>query len=93
MATCNQFGLPVNDLGSEKIFDDSIEVFTFGRPPVCIELIVKVSGFEFNDIYKNAKILSPDGFPVKVVSYTDLVIMKNKAGRPKDIDDLNNISE
>lgn len=37
--------------------------------------------------------MQPDGFPVRLISFTDLVRMKKIAGRPKDLDDLDNIKE
>jgi predicted nucleotidyltransferase len=90
---CAEFGLMTTDLTTDKFNDPETEVFTFGRPPVCIELLIKVQGFEFDEAYKNAVIMEPDGYPVKVVSFPDLVKLKTNAGRPKDLDDLNNISE
>ena len=90
---CHEFGLPTNDLTKEKFENPDIEVFTFGKPPVCIELIIRISGIEFEDIDKNYVIMEPDGFPVRVVSYPDLVIMKKRASRPKDLDDLYNIKD
>jgi hypothetical protein len=88
---CNEFGLPSGDLSKENFADNNIEVFTFGRPPVSIELLIRIKGFEFDAAYANSIIMSPDGFPVRVVSYPDLVKMKINAGRPKDLDDLDNI--
>lgn len=89
---CREFGLYLNDLTKEKFEDPEIEVFTFGRPPISIELLIRIKGIEFDDASKNHVILQPDGFPIRVVSFPDLVKMKKNAGRPKDLDDLNNIS-
>lgn len=88
-----EFGLPTGDLTKEKFENPSIEVFTFGKPPVSIELIIRISGSEFEEVNNNCVIMEPDGFPIRVVSYADLVKMKKNAGRPKDLDDLNNIGE
>lgn len=90
---CREFGLPTGDLIKEKFENPAIEVFTFGKPPVCIELIIRISGIEFEEVNENHVILEPDGFPVRVVSYPDLVKMKKNASRPKDLDDLNNIKD
>lgn len=89
---CREFGLYLNDLTQEKFEDPEIEVFTFGRPPISIELLIRIKGIEFDDASKNHVILQPDGFPIRVVSFPDLVKMKKNAGRPKDLDNLNNIS-
>jgi hypothetical protein len=53
-----QFGMPVFDMTKENfLHHPSWDVFTFGTPPVAI----------------------------------DLIIAKRKAGRPKDLDDLENL--
>jgi len=88
---CRDFGLPTDNLTSEKFDNPAIEVFTFGRPPVCIELIIRIKGTDFNEGYESSIITEPDGFPVRMISYAYLVEMKTKAGRPKDLDDLSNI--
>lgn len=90
---CNEFGLMTSDLTAEKFSNPEIEVFTFGRPPVCLELLIRVNGIEFEEAFKNSVIMEPDGFEVHVVSFPDLVKMKQNAGRPKDLDDLNNIKD
>lgn len=88
---CHAFGLHTTDLSQQKFNNPAVEVFTFGRPPVCIEILIRIKGIEFSDVKKNFVVMKPDGYPVKVVSYYDLVRMKKNAGRPKDLDDLNNI--
>lgn len=90
---CRDFGLPTDDLTKEKFENPAIEVFTFGRPPICIELIIRIKGADFGDGYRSSVIMEPDGFPVRMISYDYLVRMKKKAGRPKDLDDLSNIRE
>lgn len=93
IAACIEFGLPTNDLTREKFENEEIEVFTFGKPPVCIELLIRIKGTDFDAMNQSSVILRPDGFPVRVVSYEDLVKLKKNAGRPKDLDDLNNIKK
>ncbi len=89
---CHEFGLPIADLTSEKFNDPEVEVFTYGRKPVCIELLIRIKGIAFEEAENNFVIMKPDGYPVRVVSFPDLVKMKKKANRPKDLDDLDNIS-
>ena len=46
-----QFKMPLFDMTQERFLNDpNIDVFTFGRPPVCIDIITKLSGLEFNDV-------------------------------------------
>lgn len=37
--------------------------------------------------------MNPDGYPVKVVGFPDLVLQKKNTNRPKDLDDPDNISD
>lgn len=90
---CHEFGLMTKDLTVEKFNDENVEVFTFGRPPICIEILIRIQGIEFDEAMINAVVLEPDGYPVKIVSFPDLVRMKKNANRPKDLDDLENISD
>jgi hypothetical protein len=56
-----------------------------------IEILIRIKGIEFYEAFLNSIILEPDGYPLRVVNYHDLMKMKKNAGRPKDLDDLNNI--
>jgi len=40
--------MPVFDMTEKKILDDkTIDVFSFGRPPVSIDIITSLKGLEF----------------------------------------------
>jgi hypothetical protein len=50
-----RFGMPVFDMTlSNFINNHALDVFTFGRPPVAIDLITHVDGLEFNEAYINS---------------------------------------
>jgi hypothetical protein len=90
----NDFGLPISAIGkTDFLSNNEMEVFSFGRQPVALDLLVKVKGLEFAEAYRNSVIMNPDGFPIRVVSYWDLVRLKKAAARNKDLDDLANIKE
>ena len=43
------FGLMIEDLTELNfLYDDQIDVFTFGRPPVSIDIMKKVKGLDFD---------------------------------------------
>lgn len=88
------FGLPISTIPLEDfLHNEELEVYSFGRQPVAIDLLVKVKGLTFKEAYPNSIIMSPDGFPVRVVGYWDLVKLKKAAGRNKDLDDLVHVKE
>lgn len=90
-----RFGLPIFDMTAEKFLKTAdYDVFTFGRPPVCIEILTKVKGLTFQDAYPLAEWFEIDEIlAVRAVRFADLIAAKKAAGRPKDLDDLENLLE
>jgi hypothetical protein len=86
------FGMPVFDM-SEKAFlyNEELNVFTFGRPPSSIDIMVAVKGLNFEDCYQNAVHFEEDGLPIRTIYINDLIIAKKASGRAKDINDLENL--
>jgi predicted nucleotidyltransferase len=88
-----QFKMPLMGLTKEKFMNDSeFDVFTYGRPPVCIDIMTSVKGLNFNEAFSNSKVLTVDAIDVKIIDYHDLITAKKACGRHKDIDDIENIS-
>jgi hypothetical protein len=88
----DDFGMPVFDMNEINFLrHPSWDVFTYGRPPVAIDVMVKVKGLDFENSYKNAIIFEDEGLKIKTIHFNDLIIAKKSAGRPKDLDDLQNL--
>lgn len=88
-----EFGMPVFDMTEENFLSHpSWDVFTFGVPPVAIDIMVKVKGLDFNSCYNNAVIFEDDDILIRTIHKTDLIQAKQSSRRPKDLDDLENIS-
>ena len=86
---CLEFGLPTNDLTEQNFLEnEDLDVFTFGRPPVCIDIMNKLKGVAFSDAFQNSVIMEVDGGPVRVIAKNDLIKAKLSSNRPKDQDDL-----
>lgn len=86
----DRFGMGMFGM-EEKVFVESQQynVFTFGRPPVCIEILTAVSGLEFKEAHKNARTVEYDeGLYVPLIDLPDLVRNKRSSNRPKDLDDI-----
>lgn len=87
-----QFGMSVFDMTEDNFLNHPTwDVFSFGVPPVCIDIMIDVKGLNFNDCYTNSQIFIDDELQVRVLSMNDLLEAKKKANRPKDIDDINNL--
>ena len=90
----HEFGMAVFDM-TEKNFlhNESFDVFTFGRPPVCIDIMKKVKGLDFESAYQHSAFVETDGFSIRLVDYRDLIKAKMAAGRAKDINDIENLTD
>lgn len=88
------FGMPVFDMSEENFLHHPVwDVFTFGIPPVAIDLMVKLEGLEFACVYSRAVSYNEDGLEIKTIHKNDLIAAKRISGRPKDVDDLQHLDK
>lgn len=88
------FKMPVFDMTEDAFLNHPTwDVFTFGSPPVCIDILVKVKGLDFDESFKMAPVFEDDDLSVKTIHLNDLIKAKKSAGRPRDIDDINNLAK
>ena len=73
--------------------NNNIDVFTFGRPPVSIDIMKSVKGLEFENTYENSFIAEVDGIKIRVVHKNQLIEAKRASNRPKDKDDLEHLED
>jgi hypothetical protein len=86
------FGMPVFDMSAHNFLENpAMDVFTFGRPPVAIDIITQLKGLEFIEGFEAANITEVDGLPVRLIHYQHLLRAKEAAGRPRDKNDLDNL--
>jgi hypothetical protein len=89
-----EFQMPLFDMTEDSfLYQLQINVYTFGRPPVCIEILKEISGFTFKEIYNNALNTVFEEIPMKVIHINDLKRNKKISGRAKDLNDLENLSK
>jgi predicted nucleotidyltransferase len=86
------YNMPVFDMTENNfLLNKSINVFSFGRPPVSIEILKEISGVSFEEAYNNAIETVFDKVPVKIINLNNLIKNKRASARPKDINDLSNL--
>jgi hypothetical protein len=84
--------MPVFDMTENNFLKHPAwDVFTFGLPPLAIDLMISIEGFSFNEIYQRSVLFDDDAFQVQVIHKNDLIALKKRAGRSKDLDDLENL--
>ncbi|MBC7447984.1 MAG: nucleotidyltransferase [Hymenobacteraceae bacterium] len=90
----HRFGMPVFDMTPENfLHNPAIDVFTFGRQPVAIDLLTQVHGVTFEAAFRNAVLTEVDGLVIRLLSRPDLLAAKRAAGRPRDLNDLEHLGE
>jgi hypothetical protein len=88
----SEFGAPLSTLNPA---DFAVPGFFFqmGIPPSRIDILMSVSGVEFPEAWSR-KVCSKTGDDVFFfISKADLVLTKRAAGRPKDLADLESLSQ
>ncbi len=88
----HQFGMPVFDMTLVNFLSHpNWDVFTFGTPPVAIDLMVQVEGLDFALAYEKSIYFEDDGLSIRTIHKTDLIQTKQVVNRPKDQNDLLNL--
>ena len=92
-ASFAEFALPLFDMTEQRFLDPgTADVFTYGRPPVSIDIITKLKGVEFNDAFSQAQEFDEAGLLVRFIHLNNLIQAKKAAGRHKDLDDIEKLT-
>jgi hypothetical protein len=94
IAAFTRFGMSVFDMSLEKFLAAAqYDVFTFGRPPVSIDILTQVNGLTFDAAFARAEWFEISAsLSVRSLRLSDLLDAKKSAGRSKDLDDLEHLS-
>ena len=88
-----EFGMPTFDMTEKNfLYNDEFDVFSFGVPPVRIDLMTKTKGLQFEVCFENAEVHDLDGIRIKVLYISDLIKAKKASNRSKDQDDIENLT-
>ena len=83
------FGLPTVDISEENFLNNNeIEVFTYGIPPVSIDVMKVLKGCNFEEAYQLSNIYNEDGLQIRFIHIDTLIQAKKASGRFKDLDDI-----
>lgn len=78
---------------SKEIFLRKDGVVRMGVPPLRLEILMSISGVNFEDCYDRGLTDEVDGLPVRIIHLEDLLANKKASGRYKDLDDVSNLPE
>ena len=86
----NEFGFGSFKLTSQDFIKEG-NVIQFGYPPLRIDILTSIDGVNFGDCILNKKVVEIDGMLVHFIGLADLLKNKKESGRPRDIDDIENL--
>ncbi len=85
----DQFGMSIFDMTEENfLHNPTLDVFSFGVPPVSIDLMTETKGLNFDEAFKQAQWFEFEDLNIRVVQFQDLLNAKAAANRPKDREDI-----
>lgn len=82
-----EFGFPADTVSTEMITDRK-KIIRMGFEPMRLELFTTIPGIEFNGCYERRDLVKIGRMMVPFISLEDLKINKLACGRPKDLQDL-----
>ena len=87
-----EFGMPIFDMTLENfISHPEWDVFTYGKPPVAIDILINLKGVNFDFAFNNSIVFDLDGLSIRTIHKNDLITAKMAANRAKDQNDLENL--
>lgn len=87
VTTLQDFGFPPDAVSAEMITDPK-KIIRMGFEPMRLELFTTIPGIDFNGCYERREIVRIGWMEVPFISLEDLKINKRASGRPKDLQDL-----
>ncbi len=92
VSVLKEFGFGGLDI-SESDFLVSERIIQLGYPPVRIDLMTSIGTDKFESCFDRGKVVDVDGVSINFIGFEDLKRSKKVAGRPRDIDDLTNLTK
>lgn len=90
MLALARFGAPLQGISAETFTDPEV-FYQIGVAPTRIDIIMGVDGLNFVDCWPRRETATWDRIKANFISIHDLMINKEKAGRPQDLIDLENL--
>jgi hypothetical protein len=83
----NEFGLTGPDVTTDMITGQK-QIIRMGFEPMRLELFTRIPALEFGDCYERRQFVKTGNLTIPLISLEDLKTNKRKSGRPKDLQDL-----
>lgn len=86
-AAPGEFGAPLTGVHPDD-FTVPARIYQIGVDPVRIAILMDVEGLDFAAAWEHRKDVVLEDLPVHYISFDDLIVTKQAAGRPQDRLDL-----
>jgi hypothetical protein len=90
MKVLNNFGFAFLGYCKEDFLDKDM-VIQLGVPPVRIDILMGISGVDFEEAIKNKNVFESEGIKINYIGKEDFIKNKKASGRLKDLADLESI--
>ncbi len=87
VAVLAEFGLSGPEI-STRMITDRKQIIRMGFEPMRLELFTTIPAIEFNDCYPRRELVKIGKFSIPFIGLEDLKINKKASGRPKDLQDI-----
>ncbi len=91
VAVLLDFGFAGTDISSDMITEQK-QIIRMGFEPMRLELFTRIPGVEFDDCYSRREMVKIGVLEVPFISVEDLKTNKLACGRPKDLQDIEELS-
>lgn len=88
----NDFGFASLKLTKEDFLKPDF-ITQLGHEPVRIDILNDLDGVPFDIAWENRKMIIYEGVEIAFIGYNELLIVKEKAGRPQDLTDVNTLKK
>ena len=87
-----EFGAPLQNLTSDD-FTRKGHFYQMGRAPLRVDIMMSISGIEFDKAWENREVVELDDLKVYFISRSDLIRTKEASARPQDKIDVDKLKK
>lgn len=87
----NDFGLASLDYKTADFLDRNL-IIQLGVPPVRIDIMMSISGVEFDEAFSNRNLVESKGTKINYINKEYFIKNKKASGRLKDLADIESLS-
>ena len=87
-----EFGAPLQGL-SEDDFAREGYFYQMGSPPIRVDILMDIPGVDFDEVWERRLDIHFDDIAVSFISKQDLITAKRASGRPRDLLDIELLTE